>query len=694
LYYYVFLSEHEIMLDSYKSIDNDTASQQKQHYFFRSRDLVMGVAADIIIIVVAALIGALIAQRLKQPLILGYIFAGIVVGPYTGGVTVGDIHEIELLAEIGVALLLFALGLEFSLSELKPVRKIALIGTPIQILLTMLGGYYLGRYLLDWSHVSAIWLGALISLSSTMVTLKTLMSRGLMGTLSSRVMIGMLVVQDLAVIPMMIILPQLSNPEAGLPLVAMAAVKSIIFLAVMLYVGRKLLPWLLAHVAGWNSRELFILSITAIGLGIGFATYLVGLSFAFGAFVAGMVLSESDYGHQALSDIIPLRDIFGLLFFTSVGMLLDPAFLLANWDTILLLVFLIGLFKGALFSVLSLLFGYINIVPIAVGLGLFQVGEFAFVLARTGLETRAIDQPMYSLVLAVCVLSMVLTPFVSDLAPRLYKLKKRFFKHESLQTENIPHGGLHDHVIIAGGGRVGQHIAQVLTQLDLPFVIIELNHQRMIECKTANFPVIFGDMNQATVLEVSRIQRARLLLITAPSVVTSQSIVKQAHNLRPKLHIIVRADGIEQARSLYKSGVYMAVLPEMEAGLEIARQALLCLEVPMAAIQEYTDSVRQQLYAPLSRSTVDQQLLASLGNIKNALEISWVPIASASPLINKSIKEAAVRTRTGASIVGIIHEKVFHSNPKVDYTFVEGDLVAVVGNQLERGNFKKLAGSS
>jgi CPA2 family monovalent cation:H+ antiporter-2 len=654
----------------------------------------MGIAADIIIIVVAALIGALIAQRLKQPLILGYIFAGIVVGPYTGGVTVGDIHEIELLAEIGVALLLFALGLEFSLSELKPVRKIALIGTPIQILLTMLGGYYLGRYLLDWSHVSAIWLGALISLSSTMVTLKTLMSRGLMGTLSSRVMIGMLVVQDLAVIPMMIILPQLSNPEAGLPLVAMAAVKSIIFLAVMLYVGRKLLPWLLAHVAGWNSRELFILSITAIGLGIGFATYLVGLSFAFGAFVAGMVLSESDYGHQALSDIIPLRDIFGLLFFTSVGMLLDPAFLLANWDTILLLVFLIGLFKGALFSVLSLLFGYINIVPIAVGLGLFQVGEFAFVLARTGLETRAIDQPMYSLVLAVCVLSMVLTPFVSDLAPRLYKLKKRFFKHESLQTENIPHGGLHDHVIIAGGGRVGQHIAQVLTQLDLPFVIIELNHQRMIECKTANFPVIFGDMNQATVLEVSRIQRARLLLITAPSVVTSQSIVKQAHNLRPKLHIIVRADGIEQARSLYKSGVYMAVLPEMEAGLEIARQALLCLEVPMAAIQEYTDSVRQQLYAPLSRSTVDQQLLASLGNIKNALEISWVPIASASPLINKSIKEAAVRTRTGASIVGIIHEKVFHSNPKVDYTFVEGDLVAVVGNQLERGNFKKLAGSS
>lgn len=651
----------------------------------------MGVAADIIIIVVAALIGALIAQRLKQPLILGYIFAGIVVGPHTGGVTVGDTHEIELLAEIGVALLLFALGLEFSLSELKPVRNIALIGTPIQILLTMVGGYFLGRHLLDWSHVHAIWLGAMISLSSTMVTLKTLMSRGLVGTLSSRVMIGMLVVQDLAVIPMMIILPQVSNPQAGLPLLAMAVVKSIIFLLVMLYLGRKLLPWLLAHVAGWNSRELFLLSITAIGLGIGYATYLVGLSFAFGAFVAGMVLSESDYGHQALSDIIPLRDIFGLLFFTSVGMLLDPVFLLAHWDKILLLVFLIGLFKGALFFILSLSFGYINIVPIAVGLGLFQVGEFSFVLARTGLETQAIDQSMYSLVLAVSVLSMVLTPFAADLAPRFYKLKKRLFRHEALQMENIPHGGLDDHVVIAGGGRVGQHIARVLTQLDLPFVIIELNHQRMVECKTANFPVIFGDMSQAAVLEASRIQRARLLLITSPSVVTSQSIVRQAHLLQPKLPIIARADGAEQARSLYQSGVSMAVLPEMEAGLEIARQALLCLEVPMAAIQEYTDSVRQQLYAPLSQATLDQQLMASLVNIKNALEISWVSIVATSPLVGKSIRAAAVRTRTGASIVGIIHEKVFLSNPKVDYTFAEGDLVAVVGNKQERDKFKGLA---
>jgi len=564
-------------------------------------------------------------------------------------------------------------------------------GTPVQILLTIGFGFFLGKYLgLSTGH--ALWLGALISLSSTMVTLKTLMSRGLVGTLSSRVMIGMLIVQDLAVIPMMIILPQLSNPEAGLPLLAIAVIKSGIFLLLMFFMGRKVLPWLLAHVAQWNSRELFILSITAIGLGVGYATYLFGLSFAFGAFVAGMVLSESDYGYQALSDIIPLRDIFGLLFFTSVGMLLDPIYLFENWARILSLVIVIAVFKGSLFTVLALLLRYINIVPIAVGLGLFQVGEFAFVLARLGLETKSIDQSMYSLILAVSVLSMMLTPFASAMAAPLYKLKKRLFKYEPLLTENIPHSGLKEHVVIAGGGRVGQHIAHVLTQLHLPFVIIEFNHQRMLECKAAKYPVIYGDMSQSTAIDVSQLQAAKLLLITTPSVVTSQSIIEQALRFRPELHIIVRATGADHARALYKNGVYMAVLPEMEAGLEIARQALLHMEIPVAVIQQYTDAVRQESYAPIYQSSSDHQLLAKLDNIKNMLEISWVTLMPGSPLIGNNIKNAAVRTRTGASVVGIVQGKLFHSNPKADYSFQEGDLVAVVGNQQERNEFKKMAG--
>ena len=285
----------------------------------------MGIAADIVIIVVASLLGGLLAQRLRQPLVLGYILAGAAVGPY-GFAVVSDMHEIELLAEIGVALLLFALGLEFAFRDLMPVRAIALVGTPIQIAVTIAYGFGLGTWL-GWDWRSALWLGGLISLSSTMVVLRTLMSQGRMGTLSSRVMIGVLIVQDLAVVPLMIILPQLHDPQTGLALLGLAALKAALFLALTIGVGVRWLPRLMVTIAGWNSRELFLLSITAIGLGIGYATHLVGLSFALGAFVAGMVLSESDYGHQALSDILPLRDLFGLLFFASVGMMFDPAFL-------------------------------------------------------------------------------------------------------------------------------------------------------------------------------------------------------------------------------------------------------------------------------------------------------------------------------------------------------------------------------
>jgi len=653
----------------------------------------MGIAADIVILVVAALIGALIAQKLRQPLILGYIAAGIAVGPYTGGISISDFHEIELLAEIGVALLLFALGLEFSLSELKPVRNIALIGTPIQILLSMAFGFGIGQYF-GWTPVHSLWFGGLIALSSTMITLKTLMNQGWMGTLSSRVMIGMLLVQDLAVVPLMIILPQLSDPSAGLPLIGMAALKSALFLLLMFFLGTKLLPWLLGYIAQWNSRELFILTITAFGLGIGYSTYLFGLSFAFGAFVAGMVLSESDYGHQALSDIIPLRDIFGLLFFTTVGMLLDLNFLASEWDMVLILLLLVAVGKGLIFFSLTWLFGYKNIVPLAVGLGLFQIGEFTFVLASVGLETNSIDSRMYSLVLATSVISMMATPFVSSLATPIYRLKRHFFQHEPLQSKNLPREGLDNHVVIAGGGRVGQHIAQILTQLRVPFVMVENNHQRMEECKEADYPVIYGDMTQAVVLEAAEIARARLLLITPPSIIDSRSIVKHVRQVNQGLQIVARADGVEHTKTLYDDGVYMVVLPEMEAGLEIARQALLSLQIPATVIQEYTDAVRQKMYAPIFTSHYDYRLITQLNSAKNLLEISWIQLEPDSPLNGKNIMNAAVRSRTGATIVGIIRNGIFRPNPEPEHSFIAGDIVAIVGSPRERELFKQMAGDS
>ncbi|MCB1151267.1 cation:proton antiporter, partial [bacterium] len=277
----------------------------------------MGIAADIAVIVFAGFVGGVVAQRLRQPLILGYIAAGVVLGPLTGGRLVSDPHDVELLAEIGVALLLFALGIEFSLKELRPVRAVALAGTSIQLLLTIGAAAGVGL-LLGWPWTDAVWFGACVSLSSTMVILKTLQSQGRLGTLSSRVMIGMLLVQDLAVVPLLILLPKLTDLQAGLPDLGWALVRAALFLAVMIVAGTRVLPALLRRVSLWNSRELFVLTVTGLALGIGYLTHKVGLSFALGSFVAGIVISESDHAHQALSDVIPLRDVFGLLFFASV----------------------------------------------------------------------------------------------------------------------------------------------------------------------------------------------------------------------------------------------------------------------------------------------------------------------------------------------------------------------------------------
>jgi len=647
----------------------------------------MGIAADLSIIVVAGLIGGIIAQQLRQPLILGYILAGVLVGPYTGVIPITEVHNIELLAEIGVALLLFALGLEFSLKELKPVRNIALIGTPIQILLTVVCGFAIGRFLLGLETLPSLWLGALFSLSSTMVTLKTLMSQGRLGTLSSRVMIGMLIVQDLAIVPMMIILPQLSSPESGLPLLGWAALRAAIFLVVMIFLGTRVIPRLMAYIANWNSRELFLLAVTALGLGIGYATHLFGLSYAFGAFVAGLVLSESDYGHQALSDIIPVRDLFVLLFFVSVGMLLDPAFLITNWKTVFLVVLLISVSKALIFGTLAPLFRYRNVVPLALSLGLFQVGEFSFVLARVGLSTNSIDRELYSLVLNTAIITMVFTPIVSGLSAPLYKLRKRLFKHEPVQSKNLPKTGLHDHVIIAGGGRVGQYIAQVLQRLKLDFVLVELDYRRVEEAKTANFPVIFGDVSQEVVLRAAKVARARLLLSTIPAVATTQTIVDQARRINPSLHTVARVEGVEQMKMLHEHGVYEVVQPEFEASLDITRQALLHLNIPATEIHRFTDAVRKDLYAPLYQKGGNYKTLKHLKNATDLLQFEWIRLPADSPFISKTIKDLAIRSKTGVSVVGVTRNGNLHPNPNVDYRFAAGDLLAVMGDTQQLASF-------
>ncbi len=652
----------------------------------------VGIATDLVIIVLGALLGGLLAQRLRQPLVLGYILAGIALGPYTGGVTVTEVHNIELLAEIGVALLLFALGLEFSFKELRPVRRVALFGTPLQIGATVLFGYGVGR-LLGLSNLNSIWLGALISLSSTMVVMRTLMNQGRLGTLSSRVMIGMLIVQDLAVVPLMIILPRLDDLSKGVWILALAAAKAAVFIALMVLLGTRVLPHLMRYVARWNSRELFILATTAIGLGVGYATYQVGLSFAFGAFVAGMVLSESDFGHQALSDIIPVRDLFGLLFFTSVGMLFDPAFLRDHLGSVLSLVALVVVGKGAIFAAISRAFGYRNVVPLATGLGLFQVGEFSFVLARTGLATHSIDHDFYSLVLSATIVTMLLTPLLAGQTSRIYAYFRRRERREPLQTINLPERGLNQHVVIAGGGQVGLNVARVLQRLNLPFVLIELDHHRVETLKEEGLPVIFGDASQPTVLDAAQIGRAQLLLVTVPGTVVAQAVVRQARRSQPTLKVVARATGIETMEALRGLGVHEVVQPEFEAGLEMTRQALLVLDIAPMEVSKYSDAVRQQFYASLYQNIDDQRPLARLSGAAALFDMEWHEVLPDSPIVGQTIGGIGIRQRYGVSVVAICREGKLLPNPEIHDEFRPGDRVAAIGRSDQQIAFRVLFAS-
>ncbi len=646
----------------------------------------MGIATDLILLVVSAFFSGLVMQRLGQPLILGYILTGIAFSPYTGGFALTSVHEIELLAEIGVALLLFALGLEFSLKDLKPVKKIALIGAPVQILLTILMGYGIGQYM-GWDAKTSLWFGALISLSSTMVLLKTLMNQGWLGTLSSKVMVGILIVQDLAVVPLIVLLPMMNNPELGWISLEIAILKTIIFLAGMIMFGTRLLPSIMRLIAHLGSRELFLLAITAIGLGVGYLTYLVGLSFAFGAFVAGMVLSESDYGHQALSDIIPVRDLFGLLFFVSVGMLLNPEFLMNHWQQILILVLIISLGKGLIFALLTRIFKYGNVVPLAVGLGLFQVGEFSFVLAQIGVSTNSISHELYSLVLTTAIITMFLTPLISGQTARLYALHRRLFKHEPLDSINFPKTGFRNHVIIIGGGRVGFRIAQVLKRLNVPLLIIELDQHRVDRAKHAFIPVIYGNACHEVVLEAAETKLVRLLIITSPEIVIAQTIVQRVRKVNAEIQVVARAPGIEFLEEFKKLNISEVVIPEFEAGLEMARKALVHLHIPAAKIQHYTESLRQDLFASFFSENEEEKIMEQIQKAENQFDLQWMLIKQGSQLVGITIGEAEIRTKTNSSVVGVIRDDILEANPDKNFRFQLNDRVAIIGTDSSRDLF-------
>lgn len=483
---------------------------------------------------------------------------------------------------------------------------------------------------------------------------------------------------------MTILLPELGSLSDGFATLALAAVRAALFIVAMVVVGTRLLPRLLDEIARWNSRELFLLAVTAIGLGIAYATYLFGLSFAFGAFAAGMVLSGSRYGHQAPGDIMPLRDLFGLLFFASVGMLFDPAFLVANLGLVITSVGLVIAGKAALFTGLVRLFGYRSVVPLAVGLGLCQVGEFSFVLARVGVQSRAIDGDLYALVLSTAILTMVLTPSLSQAAGPLYAWYRRRRPADQPSTANMPESGLTGHIILAGCGRMGERIADVLDGVEAEYVVIELDQHRMEACAEAGRPVVYGDASYEPVLAAAGIAGARLMVSTVPAEAITERIVQQARHLNPALHVVDRATSIEEMRRLEALGIHEVVQPELEGSLAMIRQSLLHLDVPLGEIERIVEDLRDSFAGVAGHVHPELRTLAQLRRAAHAAELSWITLEADSPWSGLSLREADVRGRTGALVVALLRDGELIANPAAELPLVAGDVLGVLGDSDER----------
>lgn len=558
----------------------------------------LGLGLDLIIVLAVAIAGGMLARWLRLPIIIGYLVGGIAIGPY-GFSLVKDLKTIDTLATIGVILLLFTLGLQFSLSELKRIGKVAVLGGIAQILLTAAVGLAVGK-LLGWEMLRAVFFGFIIALSSTMIVLKTLIERGELDSGHGRVMIGILLVQDLSLVPLMIILPAIGGAggEIWLPL-GIAILKAVLFIGVMLALGMWGLPWLLRRVAGGRSRELFLLTVVTLGLAAAFGAYFFGLSAAVGTFIAGLLISQSAFARQALADIIPLRDIFGALFFVSLGMLANPSFIMANGTALAATIAVIIVAKFTICAAIAWFFGYSPKTTLFVGLGLIQIGEFSFVLAEMGTQAGIISSYIYSLTVTSAIITMLLTPFAFSFASFLYhRLSQRQGFNRLVARRPDPsgpsrHWELSGHAVICGHGRVGSSLARVLERRNLSYLVIDLDTQVISALRAREIPCIYGDAGNPEILAHAQLGKARVLICTFPDFISVELATRNALSINPKLDIVARVHRDADAELLKGIGASEIVRPEFEAGLEITRHTLYRFGVTGPEVQIILNGLRE-----------------------------------------------------------------------------------------------------
>lgn len=555
---------------------------------------------DLALAVLAAFAGGLVAQRLGQPVIVGYLVAGVAIGPFTPG-PIARTESIQLLAEIGVAFLMFSLGAELTLAEVRRVGRVAVWGGIAQIAATVALGPLLAVPL-GLSFREGVFLGAILALSSTVVAVKLLMARGELDALHGRVSLGILIVQDLAVVPMVILLPSLARDlESGLAEVGLVVLKGGALVLAAFLVGTRVVPAVLGHAAGRRSRELFLLAVVALALGTALLTELAGLSLAFGAFIAGLVIAESEYRVQVVAEALPLRDLFTSLFFVSVGMLVDPSALLAHLDAVALVS--AAAIAGKLLIVLTivLFLGMPGRVALLAGLALAQIGEFSFVLARVGTASGALPRAAFDLVLATAVLSIVLAPFLLRAGPGLLSLARMLpvlgTRFADPVVADPRADALRRHTVLCGFGRVARELADALAARGFPYLVIEYNPLVVGELRARGVAVIYGDAANPAVLAHARLADAALLAVLVPDSTVTEAATRHARAANPRLDIVARATDAAQIERLQAAGATDVVQPEFEAGVEVIRHVLGRYGITGTELSHVVSGRRRSFYA-------------------------------------------------------------------------------------------------
>ncbi|MBA3633761.1 MAG: cation:proton antiporter [Acidobacteria bacterium] len=644
---------------------------------------------DLLIIFLVSVPVAFLCLRLKLPLLVGLMLTGILIGPYALGL-IKELQAIEILAEIGVVLLLFTIGLEFSLRRLREMKNLVLIGGGLQVSITIAATAVIA-FLFGRELNQAVFFGFLVALSSTAIVLKSYVERNEVDAPHGRAGVGILLFQDISIVLMMLLVPILGGKDAAsFGAIAWSLGSSLIGLVLIVLAAWFFVPILLKQVVNLKSPEVFLLTVVLLSLGTAWITSQFGLSLALGAFIAGMVLADSDYSHQITAEILPFRDVFNSIFFVSIGLLLSLGTLIANITNVLLIVVLLIVGKALIVWAVVRLLGFPQRISAMTALGLAQVGEFSFILAKAGRSADLLPDTDYQTFLAASIISMIATPFMIAAAPRFGLFIQTLFtdgkSDESLEVAAkeihlTSSGGLNNHVIIVGYGLNGRNLARVLRAVLVPYTILDLNAETVRRAKEKGEKINFGDATRREVLLHAGIENASALVLAMSDPPSARRAVKNARRLNEDVYIVVRTRYTSEITELLELGADEVIPEEFETSIEIFSRVLQRYGVARHIIESQIEEIRRQGYEMLRSPSLPQQIkMSNLNAALHAATTETIKLKETSPVIGKNLAELDLRNETGVMLIAVTRNGETKINPGANYKLQENDALVLLGS--------------